>query len=170
MLDGIIGILVGLLLLFAGRRFFWLAAGLIAFLFGWHLFGNLIGWTWVGILVGLAAGVIFGWLAVKFVKIAAYFIAFFAGAVGLPILFSFFGLSWSWLFTALVGGVIGLLLVIFAFDWGLILITAWAGASSVSNGVIGWLNPGNLVAGLIFVALFLLGAGYQSTQLKQKKT
>ena len=36
---------------------------------------------------------------------------------------------------ALIGAIIGLLLVVFAFDWGLILITAWVGASVVADVV-----------------------------------
>ena len=40
MLDGIVALIAGLLLFF-GKRLFWLAAGLVAFLFGYQLFGNL---------------------------------------------------------------------------------------------------------------------------------
>ena len=58
MLDGIIALVAGVLLLFYGKRLFWLAAALIAFLFGWQLFGNLLGPGLSLILAGVL-GIVF---------------------------------------------------------------------------------------------------------------
>jgi hypothetical protein len=84
MFEGILGIVAGLLL--AGGRLFlaggWAAGVSIRLESG----RSDIRSGWLAIVVGLVAGVVFAWLATRFIKIAAYFLAFFAGAVGLPYL------------------------------------------------------------------------------------
>jgi hypothetical protein len=167
MLEGILGIVAGLLLLLAGRRFFWLAAALVAFLFAWNLVAALFGGGWLALVIGVVAGVVFAWLATRFIKIVAYFLAFFAGAVGLPYLVGLFGINMSWLLLALIGGVLGLVLIAFAFDWGLILLTAWAGASAVSNGLQNWLSLGSSIATVIFLVLLVVGVVVQASQMRK---
>lgn len=167
MLENILGILAGLLLLLAGKRFFWLAAGLVAFLFGWNLVEALFGGGLLAIVIGLVAGVVFAWLATRFIKIVAYFLAFFAGAVGLPFLVGLFGIDMSWLLLALIGGVLGLVLIAFAFDWGLILLTAWAGASAVSGNLQTWLSLGSTIATVLFLVLLVVGVVVQASQMRK---
>ncbi len=158
--EGVIAIVAGLLLLFFGKRMFWLAAALVAFLFGWQLFGNLLG-PGLSILLAVILGVIFAWLAIKFIKTATYFIAFFAGAVSLPFLMGVFGVDMSWLILALIGGVIGLLLVAVGFNWGLILITAWAGASAIAFGLQQWISLDGFLGTAIFLGLMVVGIVFQ---------
>jgi hypothetical protein len=166
MFDGIVALIAGLLLLFFGKRLFWLAAGLVAFLFGYQLFGNLFGVGW-SLLVGLILGVIFAWLSIKFIKMAAYFVAFLAGAIALPFLMGVFGIEMSWLVLAIIGGAIGLILVAVAFDWGLIVITAWAGASAVTFGLQQWLTLDGTYATGIFLVLMVLGIFWQASRRRK---
>ena len=163
MLDGIIALVAGLLLLFYGKRLFWLAAALVAFLFGWQLFGNLLGPGLSLILAGIL-GIVFAWLAIKFVKIAAYIVGFLAGAVALPFLVGIFGLEPSWFILALIGGAIGLILVAVAFDWGLILITAWAGASAISFALQNWVSMSGTLGTVVFLALMIVGVFWQASR------
>jgi hypothetical protein len=165
--TGIIALVAGLLLLFFGKRLFWLAAGLVAFLFGYQLFGNLFG-VWWSLLIGVILGIIFAWLSIKFVKMAAYFIAFLAGAIALPFLMGIFGIEMSWFFLALIGGAIGLILVAVAFDWGLILITAWAGASAVTFGLKQWWTLDGTFGMVIFLVLMVVGVLWQASQRRKK--
>ena len=167
MLEGLIAIVAGVLLLFFGKRLLWLAAALVAFLFGWLLFGDLVGPGWSFILA-VVLGVIFAWLAIKFFKIAAYIVGFLAGAAALPLLMGVFGVDMNWLILAGIGGAIGLILVAVAFDWGLILITAWAGASAVVFGLQNWIELSNsLVATIIFFALLIVGVGWQASRRRK---
>lgn len=163
---GIIGdigaILVGLLLLFAGRRFFWLAAGLIGFLFGFNIFQNLFGLWWLNLVVGGILGLILGWLAVKFIKVVSFFVGFLAGAVLLPYLLGFFGIEHNWLLMGLIGGIIGAVLIGFAFEWGLILVTALLGASMVSHNLADVFDLNQTVKSIIGLVLVLLGIVIQS--------
>ena len=166
MFEGILVICAGLLLLFFGKRLFWLAAALIAFLFGWQFFGNFpIPDTFTIILAGVL-GIVFAWLAVKFVRIAAYIVGFLAGAVGLLFLVGVFGIEFNQLLLALIGGALGLILVSAAFDWGLILITAWAGASAVSFGLQKqeWLTISGTIETAIFFGLLILGVVWQASR------
>lgn len=166
MLDGIIALVAGALLLFYGKRLFWLAAALVAFLFGWQLFGNLLGPGLSLILAGIL-GIVFAWLAIKFVKIAAYIVGFLAGAVALPFLVGIFGLEMSWFILALIGGAIGLILVAVAFDWGLILITAWAGASAITFGLQNWVSLSGTFATVVFLVLMIVGIFWQASRKRK---
>ena len=166
MLDGIIALVAGVLLLFYGKRLFWLAAALIAFLFGWQLFGNLLGPGLSLILAGVL-GIVFAWLAIKFIKIAAYIVGFLAGAVALPFLVGIFGLDMSWFFLAGIGGAIGLILVAVAFDWGLILITTWAGASAISFALQNWVSMSGTFATVVFLVLMIVGVFWQASRKRK---
>jgi len=165
----ILSVAAGLLLLFAGRRFFWLAAALVAFLFVFNLFENLFGGGWLGLIVGVVVGGIFAWLATKFIKIAGYIIGALAGAVGLPIFLNMLGIDWGWLVMALIGAVVGFLLMLFLFDWGLILLTSWAGANAVTGKLAGQWTLGATIAGILFIVLMAAGIFVQAGQMKAKK-
>jgi hypothetical protein len=165
----ILSIAAGLLLLFAGRRFFWLVAALVAFLFVFNLFEALFGGGWLGLFAAIAVGVVFAWLATKFIKIVGYIVGALAGAVGLPLFLNLFDLNFSWLLMALIGAVVGFLLMMFLFDWGLILLTSWAGANAVTAKVTGQWSLGATIATLIFLVLLAAGVYVQSTQMKAKK-
>ena len=142
------------------------AAGLVAFLFGYQLFGDLFG-VWWSLLAGLVLGIIFAWLAIKFIKLATYFVAFLAGAIALPFLMGIFGVDMSWLLLALIGGSIGLILVAFAFDWGLILITAWAGASAITFGLQQWFTLDGTLGTVIFLVLMVVGVFWQASSRRK---
>ena len=164
----ILSIAAGLLLLFAGRRFFWLAAALVAFLFTFNLFEAIFEGGWLGLILAVIAGGIFAWLATKFVKIVGYIVGALAGAVGLPIFLGFFGIDWPWLLTALIGAVVGFLLMIFLFDWGLIALTAWAGANAVVGKLTGKMTLDETIATILVVALMAAGIFVQAGQMKKK--
>jgi hypothetical protein len=165
----ILSVAAGLILLFAGRRFFWLAAAMVAFLFIFNLFDNLFGGGWLGLIVAIIIGAIFAWLATKFVKIIGYIVGALAGAVGLPLFLSMFGINWGWLLMALIGAIVGFLLMMFLFDWGLILLTSWAGANAVAGKVNGMFTLGTAVASLLFLVLIAAGIFVQSRELRAKK-
>ena len=70
---------------------------------------------------------------------------------------------------ALIGAVVGFLLMMFLFDWGLILLTSWLGANAVAEKVSGQWTTGAAVATIIFIVLFAAGIFVQASQLKAKK-
>jgi hypothetical protein len=165
----IFSIAAGLLLLFAGRRFFWLAAALVAFLFIFNLFENLFGGGWLGLIVALVVGAIFAWLATRYVKLVGELVGALAGSVGLPIVLGMLGIHWGYLLMAAIGAILGFLVMRFLFDWGLILLTSWAGASSVAGRLEGQWSLATAVASLIFVVLLAAGIFVQAGQMREKK-
>jgi hypothetical protein len=61
---------------------------------------------------------------------------------------------------------IGLLLVMFLFDWALIILTSLAGASLIVQSMVADTGPG----GIVFIGLFLLGVLIQGLVLMREET
>lgn len=127
----IVALVVGLALVIAGRRLFWLAIGALGFLFGFELAGGLVeaGSETAALVVGLLGGLVGVLLAVFLQKVAVAFGGFMvggflavslfgglveAGSLGEPLLF-------------LIGGVVVAFLALALFEWALIVISAVAG-------------------------------------------
>jgi hypothetical protein len=162
----IISIILGGALLVAGRKLFWLFVGAAGFVAGLQLATQF--WQrpeLSAIVVGLVVGVIFALLAI-FLQGAAIGVAgFLAGGYVLTVLADMVGLSqgaFSWI-VYVVGGIVGLLLVIFLFDWALITLSSLAGASLVTQAL---LIPSG-IASVIFLALVIVGVLVQGTMLRQ---
>lgn len=158
----------GLVLLFAGRRFLWLVAGLAAFLFGYALIDNWLGGGWASLIVAVVLGLIFAWLAMHFVKLVAYLVGALAGAAGLPILLGLLGITWPWWAMALLGAALGILLIALAFEWGLIIVTAWAGSNTVVQQVDQRWGLESTTALIIAAILLLIGLVVQGSQLRRR--
>jgi hypothetical protein len=164
----VLSIGAGLLLLIAGRKFFWLAAGLAAFVFGLSFFEAVFKDAgWIGIILSAIGGIIFGWLAVKFIRIAGFIIGALAGAAALPFLLGLFGVAWSWLAMALIGAVLGFLLVRFFFDWGLIIMTAWIGANAVVSSANQFIYLGVILSSVGFFILLIAGILLQRRMMRK---
>ena len=163
----IISLILGVALLVAGRKLFWLFVGAAGFVAGLQLATQF----WQGpellaIVVGLVVGVIFALLAI-FLQGAAIGVAgFLAGGYILTVVADMVGLSqgaFSWI-VYVIGGIIGLLLVIFLFDWALITLSSLAGASLVIQAL---LIPSG-IASVVFLALVIVGIVIQGSMLQRE--
>jgi hypothetical protein len=163
----IISMILGGALLVAGRKLFWLFVGAAGFVAGLQLATQF----WQGpellaIVVGLVVGVIFALLAI-FLQGAAIGVAgFLAGGYILTVLADMIGLNqgaFSWI-VYVIGGIIGLLLVIFLFDWALITLSSLAGASLVTQAL---LIPSG-IASVVFLALVIVGIVIQGSMLQRE--
>jgi NADH:ubiquinone oxidoreductase subunit 3 (subunit A) len=94
-------------------------------------------------------------------------LAFLAGAIALPFLVGSFGIEMSSLLLALIGGSIGLIMVAVAFDWGLIFITAWAGASAVTFGLQQRITLDGTLGTVIFLVLMVVGIFWQASRRRK---
>ena len=72
--------------------------------------------------------------------------------------------AFSWI-VYVIGGIIGLLLVIFLFDWALITLSSLAGASLIAQALA---IPGG-TASLIFLGLVIVGVVIQGSILRQER-
>ena len=164
----IISILLGGALLIAGRKLFWLFVGAAGFVAGLQLATQF--WQvpeLLAILIGLVVGVIFALLAIFLQGVAIGVAGFLAGGYIFTVLAGMLGLNqgaFSWI-VYLIGGIIGVLLVVFLFDWALIVLSSLAGASLISQAL---LLPAG-IAGVIFLALVIVGVVIQGFTLQQER-
>jgi uncharacterized membrane protein YkvI len=72
--------------------------------------------------------------------------------------------AFSWL-VYLIGGIIGVLLVIFLFDWAIITLSSLAGASLITQALP---LPSGL-GGIIFLGLVIIGVVIQGSTLQRER-
>jgi hypothetical protein len=158
-----INLIIGAILLTLGRRFFWLFVGCIGFALGVHYAPQLWEVTSHGLLFVLAVitGIVGAVLALVFQKFAIGLAGFAAGGYIAINLINIVGLRlgpFIWL-PHIIGGIIGTLLLFLIFDWALILVSSFAGASLIIQTVN--LNP--RIEVWLFFALFVGGILIQTT-------
>jgi len=161
----LINVVLGSALLLAGRKLFWLFVGAVGFVTGLQLATSF----WQGpeglaLVFGLIIGVIFALLAIFMQTITIGIAGFLAGGFILNAMAVMFGLDAGWIIY-IIGGLIGLALVIFLFDWAIITLSSLAGASLVVQAFL----PGGGAGGIIFTILFLIGVIVQGSVLRSEK-
>ena len=153
----ILNLLVGAVLLTAGRQFFWLFIGCIGFAAGlqyapglWDITSPLL-----LILLSIVTGIVGALIAVVFQKIAIGLAGFAGGGFMAVNLLRYLNLESDtlvWL-SYIVGGIIGAILLFMVFEWALIIVSAFTGAMVIIQTVD--LNP-RITPWLLF-ALFVFG-------------
>lgn len=161
----IANIIVGLLLLFMGRKLFWLSMGIMGFLVGVNYAAafmpqasglNLFILAIFLGMVGALVAVVFEWVAVMLV-------GFLAGGYFLINVFSILTAqiqdAW-WLY--FIGGIIGMFIMAIAFNWALIGISCAAGAMLIVEH----LNVDESLRNLIFICSLVIGILVQCITFK----
>jgi len=165
----VINLLLGSALLVAGRKLFWLFVGAAGFVTGMQLATRF----WQGpdllaLIVGLVVGVIFALLAIFLQALVIGIAGFLIGGYILTVLAAMLGIDVTGVTTWIVyviGGLIGLLLVSFLFDWAIITLSSLAGASLIVQA----LFPQGAVGGILFIILFILGVLIQGFTLRRDR-
>ena len=163
----VISLILGVALLVAGRKLFWLFVGAAGFVTGMQLATQF----WQGpellaIIIGLVVGVIFALLAIFLQSVAIGIAGFLAGGYVLTVLAGMIGLNqgaFSWI-VYIIGGIIGVLLVIFLFDWAIITLSSLAGASLITQAL--FLPSG--IGGVIFIVLVIVGVVIQASTMQRE--
>jgi hypothetical protein len=163
----IVGALVGALILFFGRKLFWLCVAAVGFAAGIEMAPHLVHEPspLLALTFALVLGFIGALLALFLQKIAIAIAGFFAGgklATAIAAAFfaqhaQYFGLIF------LIGGIVGALLLLFLFDWALIVLSSVVGAHLIQNAI--GLPP--MGTGLLFAALVLIGVVVQAASLRR---
>lgn len=159
-----INAILGGALLVAGRKLFWLFVAAAGFVTGFQLTtGYFRASEGPSIIVGLVVGAIFAILAIFLQTIAVGIAGFLAGGYILQTLTASLGLTTAPWLIYVIGGMIGVLLVSFLFDWAIITLSSLAGASLVVAALqlqrTGW----------IFILLFLAGVIIQSMAYRSEE-
>jgi hypothetical protein len=127
-----IQVLLGIGLLIAGRRLFWLFVGAVGFVVGMALAGMFVSSDSeiLQLVIALAAGTVGALLALAAQNLAVGLAGFLAGGYGVFFLLGVLDLhlgTLQWLFVIL-GGVFGAILVAALFEWALIILSSLTGA------------------------------------------
>ena len=161
----VVALVVGLLLVVAGRRLFWLAVGALGFLFGFELAQSLVGAESQGLatLLGIGAGVLGIVAAVFLQKLAIAIGGFLVGGFLTVSLFggsvgeagAAMGAAEALLF--LVGGLVAAFLALWLFEGALVFISSVAGAYLV----VGALTLDATLELVLFLVAVVVGIGIQ---------
>jgi len=164
---GLTNAIVGGALLVAGRKLFWLFIGALGFITGIQLTASIWhGADWLLLVIGIIVGIIFAVLATFLQTLAIGGAGFLAGGYVLSILAGMLGIDMgipAWIIY-IIGGIIGVALVSFLFDWAIITLSSLAGASLVSSVIF---SQGNTQ--LIFIVLFFIGIIVQGSLMRNEK-
>lgn len=163
----VVGLIVGIALLFFGRKLFWLFVASIGFAAGMQIAPQLThAPSPIFVLViALALGVLGAILAIAIQKFAIVLAGFIAGgrlAIGLAAAYFANPAEYSRI-AFLIGGVLGAILLIALFDWVLILFTSVEGARLLS-GTIVLPQMGCMV---VLIVLIVIGVIVQSAMLRR---
>lgn len=157
-----VNIALGLIMLVAGRKMFWLFVGVVGFFAGFLFASRYFSGEsqTVILIISLIAGVLGALLAVFLKNFAVALAGFIAGGLIAVSLISFSG--WesgvaAWIIF-IVGGIIGVILISFLFDWSLMLLSALMGAQLIVRTV----NLESPLAVVVFLILFIIGVIIQS--------
>jgi hypothetical protein len=153
---------LGIIMLIAGRKLFWLFVGVVGFTIGINMAERFFpGESETTLLVlALITGVLFAVLVLFLKRIAVGVAGFVAGGFMATYIVSLLNLGIdlpTWILV-LIGGVIGAVLVAVLFDWALILMSSLIGANLIVQAI----DQGDKVATIIFVGLFLVGVMIQA--------
>lgn len=165
----VIYLLLGSALLLAGRKLFWLFVGAAGFVTGIQLTSRVWqGSDLLAIIVGLVIGVIFALLAIALQGLLIGIAGFLIGIYILGTLVAMLGINLAgptaWVAYG-IGGVIGLILVSFLFDWALITLSSLSGASLIVQAFF----PQPAAGGTLFFILFILGILVQGAILRSQR-
>jgi hypothetical protein len=159
-------ILLGLALLVAGNRLFWLFVGAMGFILGLFLAGLVFKGQpeWVIIVSSLAFGLIGAALARSFQQLMVVLAGFVAGGYIISSLVTMFHfnipISPQVLF--ILCGLIGAALVTSLFEWAVIVLSSISGATLVADNI----NLSQQTTAIVVLVLMVVGIAIQAGWVK----
>jgi hypothetical protein len=157
-------IILGAVLLFYGRKVFWLFVGVLGFQSGLTFFQETIHLSGdLGIILAIAVGIIAALLAIFLKKIAIGLAGLLAGVSLASLLAAKLPTEFSWI-VILIGAILGMVVLMALFDWALIVLSAFIGAGMIIEASA---SP-NGVATLIFILLVIAGISIQAKILRKE--
>ena len=160
-------LILGALLLLAGRRLFWVFVAAAGFLLGTGVGARLATGRaeWVVLVIALAFGLVGLLLSLFAQKLAVAVSGFVMGSFAverLLLTLQVGSAGWEWA-VLLAGGIVGALLVLALFDWALIVLSSLAGAALIVQV----LSPSHFLNVLLYAVLIFVGIAFQSGLLKK---
>jgi hypothetical protein len=157
-----LNVIIGILLLFVGRRLFWLFVACVGFASGYHYAQQIwaIDSPVLVLILSIAVGALGAIIAILFQKAAIVVAGFAAGGYIVLTLFdqvARLSAQMVWL-PYIIGGIVGAISLFFVFDWALIFLSTLTGATLIVQTM-----AFNLWVEIsLFLALFIAGMVFQA--------
>ena len=163
----IVSVIMGVVILFFGRRLFWLCVAAVGFAVGIELAPQLVNdpSSLLALVIALVFGLLGALLAVFLQKVAIAVLGFLAGGkMGTAIAAAFF-VHYTQYSTIIfvVGGLIGAILLLAVFSWALIVVSSFIGAYLIESALV--LPPTGST--LVFIGLAILGMFVQAASFRR---
>jgi hypothetical protein len=161
----IVQAIVGTIVLFFGRKLFWLFVGLVGFLAGSRIGAVVLAGypPWTVLLASIVLGCIGGLIAVFFERVAFAVAGFFCGVFLAAGLAMETGLFQGSIVPLLVGGGVGALLAALIMDWAIAGLSALTGAGAL----VAALPMSPALKGILWLGLSLMGFLFQARSLRK---
>src|SRR5437588_7133893 len=165
----IIGALIGVVILFFGRKLFWLCVAAVGFAAGVEIAPHLVHEPspLLALTVALVLGLIGALLALFLQKIAVAVLGFLAGGKLAGALAAAFFVQYAQYSTVIfvVGGLIGAILLLVLFDWALIVVSSLIGAHLIQSTIV---LPAS-GSTILFIGLVVIGILIQVASLRRSQ-
>jgi Domain of unknown function (DUF4203) len=166
----IVGALIGVVILFFGRKLFWLCVAAVGFAAGVEIAPHLVHEPspLLSLTVALVLGIIGAVLALLLQKVAIAVLGFLAGGKLAGAIAGAFFVHYAQYSTIIfvLGGLIGAILLLVLFDWALIVVSSLIGAHLIQSAVV--LPPTGST--IVFIGLAIIGIVVQASSLRRSRT
>ena len=163
----IVGVLIGVVILFFGRKLFWLCVAAVGFAVGIQIAPMLVNEasSLLALVIALVFGVLGALLALFLQKVAIAVLGFLAGGYLAGAIGAAFFIHSAQYYTIifLVGGIIGTFLLLAVFDWALIVVSSLIGAHLIQGTIV--LPPTG--ATIVFIGLAIIGMLVQAASFRR---
>ena len=165
----IVGALIGVVILFFGRRLFWLCVAAVGFAAGVEIAPHLAHEPspLLALTIALVFGLIGALLALFLQKIAIALLGFLAGGKLAGAIAAAFFVHYAQ-YSAIIfviGGIIGAILLLVLFDWALIVLSSLIGAHLIQSAIV-LPSSGSTI---IFIGLAVLGIIVQAASMRRSQ-
>jgi Domain of unknown function (DUF4203) len=166
--TAIVGVLIGVVTLFFGRKLFWLCVAAVGFAVGVEIAPLLVNEpsSLLALVIALVFGVLGALLALFLQKVAIAVLGFLAGGKIAAALAAAFFVHYAQYSTIVfvVGGILGAILLLALFDWALIVVSSLIGAYLIESAIV--LPPTGST--LVFIGLAVIGILVQAAAFRRR--
>ncbi|HEY5768181.1 MAG TPA: DUF4203 domain-containing protein [Candidatus Udaeobacter sp.] len=163
----IVGVLIGVVILFFGRKLFWLCVAAVGFAVGVEIAPLLVNEasSLLALLIALLFGVLGALLALFIQKVAIAVLGFLAGGKLATAIAAAFFVQYAQYSTIIfiIGGIIGAILLLALFGWALIVVSSFIGAYLIESAIV--LPPTGST--LVFIGLAIVGIFVQAASFRR---
>jgi hypothetical protein len=164
----IVGVVIGVVILFFGRKLFWLCVAAVGFAAGLQIAPLLVNEasSLLALVIAVVFGILGALLALFIQKIAIALLGFLAGGKLATAIAAAFFVQHAQYSTIIfvIGGIIGAILLLAVFGWALIVVSSFIGAYLIQSAIV--LPPTGLT--LVFIGLAILGIFVQAVSFRRR--